>query len=206
MCIVMYISMPWGGGQNAVEWCFRGRIGGMTNSEVMMGAQCSAAAVTNALFDIQDNDVTAFPPIDPMKLQKLLFYAHAWWLARTDTPLFPEDVEAWPWGPVVRDIYVQFSDLGFQPIVGRRAVELIKIGDGYLDYRLGVPAPAPANINSFLGSVWTTHKSLTGIQLSNSTHGPGEPWTIVRDRYGSLDTKPRIPNDLIRDVFKAKAA
>ena len=39
------------------------------------------------------------------KLQKLLYYAQAWHLVWDDEPLFPEKIEAWANGPVVRDLY-----------------------------------------------------------------------------------------------------
>jgi hypothetical protein len=28
------------------------------------------------------------------------------------------------------------------------------------------------------------------IQLSNATHAPGEPWTLVKQAYPNLDHKP----------------
>jgi uncharacterized phage-associated protein len=40
-----------------------------------------------------------------MKLQKLVYYAQAWALAWTEEPLFPEPIEAWQLGPVVRSLY-----------------------------------------------------------------------------------------------------
>lgn len=171
-----------------------------------MTAPACAAAVANAFLDIQEADNTRFPLIDQMKLQKLLFYSHAWWLAGRDDELFPEDIEAWPWGPVVRNIYTQFNGFGREPIQGRRATELIRTGDGFLDYTFQEPKVVSPEVREYLEQVWETHKSMSGVQLSNATHAPGEPWTIVKDRYGSLDDKPRIPNELIRDVFKAKLA
>lgn len=169
-----------------------------------MAAPTKAAAVANAFFDLQEADNTRYPLIDQMKLQKLLYYAHAWWLAGTDDELFPEDIEAWPWGPVVRNIYTQFNDFGREPIRGRRATELIKTGSGFMDYRFREPEPVKEDVEAFLREVWDTHKDFSGVQLSNATHAHGEPWSIVKDHYGSLDGKPRIPNELIRDVFKAK--
>jgi uncharacterized phage-associated protein len=44
-------------------------------------------------------------PISAMKLQKLVYYAQAWSLVWDDRPLFPERIEAWANGPVVRDLY-----------------------------------------------------------------------------------------------------
>lgn len=163
----------------------------------------SAAAVANEFLDLQAADNTKYPPIDQMKIQKLVYYAHAWWLAYKGEPLFDDDIQAWPWGPVVRNIYGEFRHCGRSPITIDRVTELVKVGETGA-FRVSTPERPPQDVRDFLASVWKSHKSLTGIQLSNSTHGPGEPWTIVKEQYGTLDGKPRIPNELIREVFKAK--
>jgi uncharacterized phage-associated protein len=40
-----------------------------------------------------------------MKLQKLVYYSQAWHLVWEERPLFPEKIEAWANGPVVRELY-----------------------------------------------------------------------------------------------------
>lgn len=40
-----------------------------------------------------------------MKLQKLVYYSQAWSLVWDECPLFPERIEAWANGPVVRELY-----------------------------------------------------------------------------------------------------
>lgn len=167
-----------------------------------MSTPTCAAAVANAFLEIQEKDGSQFPPIDQMKLQKLVYYAHAWWLANTGDSLFEDDIEAWPWGPVVPDLYYRFRDFGRQPIVGQRAVVLESTGNN--SYAWAEPEPVSPEVKEYLEGVWESHKHLSGIQLSNATHLPGEPWTIVKDKHGHLDLKPRIPNSLIREVFKKK--
>lgn len=44
-------------------------------------------------------------PLSAMKLQKLVYYSQAWSLVWDDRPLFPERIEAWANGPVVRELY-----------------------------------------------------------------------------------------------------
>ena len=39
------------------------------------------------------------------KLQKLIYYSQAWSLVWDDDALFPEEIEAWANGPVVRELY-----------------------------------------------------------------------------------------------------
>lgn len=140
-------------------------------------------------------------PVDQMKLQKLIFYAHAWHLAYDKGPLFENDFEAWPWGPVVRDAYVQTRAFG-RGVVTSRLTEL-KIIDGD-----GATVSSPDGVSNeelskFIRSVWDTLKNFSGVQLSNSTHAPGEPWTIVNENLGTNE-KPIIPNELIKSVFKRK--
>jgi len=137
-----------------------------------------------------------------MKLQKLMFYAYAWYLAHTNRSLFQEDYEAWPWGPVLPNIYAQTRPYGRGPVTGK--LHELARNDGTFTFRMNVPEGVASDLKPFMKSIWDAHKAYTAIQLSNSTHAPGEPWTIVRDGYGSLDEKPVIPNDLIATVFKQK--
>lgn len=53
-----------------------------------------------------------------MKLQKLLYYQQGFHLAYFGTPLFKEDIVAWPYGPVVPavyDVYKSFGRAGIEP-------------------------------------------------------------------------------------------
>ncbi|MDR3231470.1 MAG: DUF4065 domain-containing protein [Synergistaceae bacterium] len=51
----------------------------------------------------------AVSSIDPMKLQKLLFYCQGYSLALTGEPLFEDPIEAWQYGPVVRKVYKRYQ-------------------------------------------------------------------------------------------------
>jgi uncharacterized phage-associated protein len=173
----------------------------IATSPTMAQPAASAAAVANEFLNLASREAIA---IDQMKLQKLLFYAHAWHLALKDRPLFEDDFEAWPWGPVVRDIYSQTRGYGRSPISGRLA-ELQKVGGNALDWKFSTPGGVDSEeLKEFIREVWDTHKTYSGVQLSNSTHARGEPWTIIKDRYGDLDSKPKIPNEIISAVFKKK--
>lgn len=171
-----------------------------------MASPTSAAAVANAFLDFQAAETGTYPPIDQMKIQKLVYYAHAWFLAYNNgQPLFDEDVYAWPWGPVVPSIYSEFNGYGRNPIAGGHRATLLVRGPGPgFQFHIQTPPPPPTDVMQFLRNVWNGHKHLSGVQLSNATHAPGEPWTIVKQQYGTLDSKPLIPNNLICDVFRAK--
>jgi uncharacterized phage-associated protein len=52
-----------------------------------------------------------------LKLQRLLYFAQGWHLGLHGKPLFPEQLQAWPSGPVQPDVYARFSTFGAGPIV-----------------------------------------------------------------------------------------
>lgn len=59
---------------------------------------------------VSAHDVAAYilekkGPMSAMKLQKLVYYSQAWHLVWLGSPLFPERIEAWAKGPVVRELY-----------------------------------------------------------------------------------------------------
>ena len=43
--------------------------------------------------------------LDPMQIQKLVYFAHGWNLAFTATPLINDRIEAWDFGPVVHNLH-----------------------------------------------------------------------------------------------------
>ena len=46
-----------------------------------------------------------FGPMTTMKLQKLIFYCQAWSMVWDDEIIFPDSIEAWENGPVVRELW-----------------------------------------------------------------------------------------------------
>ena len=52
-----------------------------------------------------------------MNLQKVLFAIQREWLRRFNEPLFDDPIEAWQFGPVVRDVYYYFCGNGAMPII-----------------------------------------------------------------------------------------
>ena len=60
--------------------------------------------------DVVSYILNAMGSITSVKLQKLLYYSQAWSLVWDEAPLFPEEVEAWAQGPVVRAVYDKHPD------------------------------------------------------------------------------------------------
>ncbi|MCY4305991.1 MAG: DUF4065 domain-containing protein [Aestuariivita sp.] len=140
----------------------------------------------------------SLPRCDQLKLQKLVYYAQAWYLANFNKPLFSEDIEAWPHGPVVRDLYLQFMNFGRNQIT-TLGTRLEKRENGYVT----VTPEHDGSLDYFLDVIWDRYKRCSGVQLSNATHKEGEPWEIVSCFY-DLEEKPTIPIEIIRSVFSGK--
>ncbi len=54
--------------------------------------------------------------ITNLKLQKLVYYAQAWFLANHKKPLFKGDFQAWVRGPVLPELYQTYKERGSTPI------------------------------------------------------------------------------------------
>jgi uncharacterized phage-associated protein len=79
----------------------------------------SVEALANTILDTSEEMGT---PLGPMKIQKLMYLMHGYYLALTGAPLVDEFFEAWQYGPVVPTIYHQFKEFGSRDIrKGRRA-------------------------------------------------------------------------------------
>ena len=55
--------------------------------------------------------------ITNLKMQKLLYYAQAWYLVNFNKPLFDDEILAWSLGPVVRSVYDEYKEHRHTPII-----------------------------------------------------------------------------------------
>ena len=55
--------------------------------------------------------------VTQMKLQKMVYFAHGYHLARYNEPLIREEFEAWKFGPVVPSIYQSYKLYGSDMII-----------------------------------------------------------------------------------------
>lgn len=122
--------------------------------------------------------------LTPMQVLKLVYIAHGWNLGLYSEPMSAEPAEAWPYGPVIPDVYHEYKTFG-----GGAVTE--------------IPASAPTGFTereqNLLGQVWKKYGHMTGIQLSSLTHQPGTPWDITIKKYGRGSV---IPDDLIEEHYK----
>ena len=60
-------------------------------------------------FLFRARELEAGEVISNLKMQKLLYYAQGHFSALYDEPLFEERIEAWRYGPVVKNVYDRFA-------------------------------------------------------------------------------------------------
>ncbi|WP_311245432.1 MULTISPECIES: type II toxin-antitoxin system antitoxin SocA domain-containing protein [unclassified Microbacterium] len=81
-------------------------MGAVTEPATSAVADTVDAAPSGSIYDCAAYILQRFEtPVSTMKLQKLLYLAQGWSLAITGRPLFDAEFEAWPSGPVNREIF-----------------------------------------------------------------------------------------------------
>ena len=159
----------------------------------------SARAVANSILSLAE--VMGIHDLTPMKLQKLIYYCHAWHLALKGEPLIKEAIEAWNYGPVISDIYQAFKRFGANPIPNSGFASDVERVDGR--FQEIVPFVENPGTLAFISSVLSRYGQIKPFQLSNMTHRDGEPWKVMHDQFpGSLPSSTEIPNDLIKQCFE----
>lgn len=131
-----------------------------------------------------------------MKLIKLVYIAHGWYLGINGDSLLPESVQAWTYGPVVPSIYHEFKKYGDNKI---NALEF--------DIETGTyPMVQNEELKSFLNKIWQVYGKMNGLELSSLTHQRGTPWDIVWNvNKGKNQKSAFIPNNIIMEHYKQKA-
>jgi uncharacterized phage-associated protein len=99
--------------------------------------------------------------ITNLKLQKLLYYAQAWHLAFSGSPLFHERIEAWVHGPVVPSIFRRFKSYRWDSIDSR------------------VHPVDDADLLKHIGAVLDVYDKYSASKLEYMTHNE-RPWIEAR--------------------------
>jgi len=164
-----------------------------------------AAAIANYFLDLADRDGKG---LDPMKIQKLVYFGHGWHLALRDAPLIKERIEAWEYGPVIPPLYGQFKKFGNGRITERALkVEFEGLKVSYKVATINTQADEAANADTkaLLERIWEVYGALSGIQLSNLTHAEGSPWALTMAQNPG-QRHLVIDDDLIKEDFKKRLA
>lgn len=146
----------------------------------------SAGSIANYFLDLA---AAEGEKLDPIKLQKLVYYAVGWHAGYTGARLIDEEIKAWPSGPIISSVYHAFVDVGLDPITGRAMEDLVV-----------VPVPDSSDVQSFLRNVWNAYRGFTTRKMSEMSHALGTPWDLtVQDSHGVQNVS--IPFEAIRAHF-----
>jgi uncharacterized phage-associated protein len=155
---------------------------------------CDAREVVNFFLDLAKARGLVLTQIP---LQKILYFAHAWFLARRGQPLVDEEFEAWEYGPVVRSVHEQFKRFGDAPIL-KKATRLNFANGNYEEvaYRFDLETA------DALERIFDFYSRYEPFALVAMTHEPGGPWEkVYQSGAKSARVGMRIPNDLICEHF-----
>jgi len=126
------------------------------------------------VYDVAEYILRKHGEMTTMKLQKLVYYSQAWSLVWDEEPLFPEAIEAWANGPVVRALYEEH----------RGAFRVDRIGRGNPDCLTETQRSTIDNVLKFYGD-------RTSQWLSDLTHQEA-PWKDTR-----ADVPPGEPSNAV---------
>jgi uncharacterized phage-associated protein len=121
-----------------------------------------AKQIANWIVHYSGNELGA--PVDPMSLEKLVYYAQCFHLVLHDTPLFSDEILAWQKGPVVANVYAHYAAFGWNPIIPDEDAAVVSL---------------PKSTTDFLKQIVGFFGRYTAIPLSQATHLE-RPWKEAR--------------------------
>lgn len=126
--------------------------------------------------------------ITPLALQKLLYYAQAFFKALYNRELFLDACQAWAHGPVYPDIYYQYKDFGYNPIDKA-------LPEGEKDF-----SELTTRELYFLDSIVDIFGMYSGRVLREITHNE-QPWIEARGPLSPRDRSVTIINRSTIDAY-----
>lgn len=155
-------------------------------------------AIANLVLDLAEEDGRQ---ITNLALQKILFFAHGWSLAKLGLPLIKQDFEAWQYGPVLAHVYREFKNYDRAPIVGR-ARRLDPVTGQYVVAQAEV---SPEMLN-LLRKVMQFYGSLRAGTLVELSHAADGPWAAVWNHVGQINPGMKIDGSDVEAYFKRLTA
>ncbi len=160
-----------------------------------------AAAVANSLLEMAWSENKT---ISPMKIQKLVYFAHGWHWALTNKPLIDERVQAWTYGPVIPSLYHGFKEYGTSSITDLLSASMPEPAGRKIS--LGYPKVPSGDqyVTALLDRIWEVYGPLTAIQLSNMTHAENGPWKTALTKRSPGERGVEIPPQEIKSYFSSR--
>ena len=133
---------------------------------------------------IANTNISPGETISNLKLQKLLYYTQGFFIAVFDRKLFEEPIEAWQYGPVVREAYLHFKDFGSSSISLQEDVSIINLAQ---------------DEDELFKEVMEEYGQFSAVKLMNMTHEE-LPWK----KTFSENPQGEISYELLKEYFKTQ--
>ena len=140
-----------------------------------MSGAVASTQVARKIFDLADGQD---PTLTALKLMKLTYIVHGWFLGITCTSLINEDVYAWKNGPVFPELFDQIKKYE------NKQVKKVPISKRERHYKRQNPSGLSGDQAEFIETVYDDYKHMSGKWLSDLTHENNTPWDITRRRNG----------------------
>lgn len=128
-------------------------------------------------------------PLTPIQVLKLTYYCQGWSLARLDEGLVSQPIEAWKYGPVIRDVYFALNHYVDQPI----------------DKPIRGHKPKfSKEEKELMDKVYRLYGEMNPYELIGLTHLPMSPWSKVWNEHGGTIRNAKIPKNMIKEFFIKK--
>jgi uncharacterized phage-associated protein len=122
--------------------------------------------------------------ISNLKLQKILYYLQGFFIAVFDRKLFEEPIEAWQYGPVVKNVYDHFKAFSSSSISLKDDEKIIDLTDTETE---------------LFKEVMEEYGQFSAIKLMNMTHEEF-PWK----KTFSENPQGEISYELLKEYFKTQ--
>lgn len=126
----------------------------------------------------QENQEKEREGITNLKLQKVLYFAQAYYLAKLGKPIFSEKLEAWEYGPVVPEVYRKLKRNGSKPIISEEDKSTLADED-----------------KEILKKVWDSFGGYSASRLVDIVHAH-TPW-----KEANASTDKVISHKAIKDYY-----
>ena len=143
----------------------------------------SPEAIANEFIDLSKEE--RGHSVSNMKIQKLVYIAHGFYLGFYDKPLSNCAAETWQYGPVFPELYRKLKKYGADEI-SERIDTNDRIQTGSTEAKL-------------IKTIWKTYGHHSASRLMASTHSEGTPWDVTSKKLGN---SAEIPNSLIKEHFE----
>lgn len=122
----------------------------------------------------------------PMKLIKVVYFAHGWTLGLLGRPLIQEKVVAWLYGPVIEVLYEHTKPCRYKRV-------------NNISVAMSDELKNDTEARGIIDQTTSNYGTMSAFALSVMTHRERSPWHKVMFEDG---VKHRIPNEDIQKYFK----